>query len=278
VTVAVPGVGESDTDGVRECVGVGDGDAGDDMEGEAECGGAGLADSDGHTGTGGRAEGSGLARTVLLVPAWVPGPSGPGTIESATRLPRNRSAGYAPHMTSATGPAAAQIDAGKAVLASVVRRAGYAALSRGGLGRAQGLAWRYWVSWPAVSVAFVQGAGRVRQDAGQQPGRVRITCQESTRGTRRAPRCPSRATSASRSSVWISKCTRAVPSPRRWVSSQRSWPCSAPWYSGWLPNGCSLFAFADYAICACHGSRHNDPPTVQSGRILTHRPRTSPSH
>ncbi len=31
----------------------------------------------------------------------------------------------------------------------------------------------------------------------------------------------------------------AGPSPRRWVSSQKSWPCSAaPWYSGWSPNGC----------------------------------------
>jgi len=80
--------GEGDGDGA----GGGEGDAGayanasvsvtampgDDMEadagGEAECGGVGLADAGGDTGTAGRAEGSGLARAALLVPARVAGP------------------------------------------------------------------------------------------------------------------------------------------------------------------------------------------------------------
>jgi hypothetical protein len=61
----------------------------------------------------------------------------------------------------------------------------------------------------------------------KSPAGSRITYHECTRCTRSAPRRSSRSTSATRSSVWMSRCTRAVPSPRRCVSSQKSWPCSA---------------------------------------------------
>src|SRR6266704_2840843 len=65
------------------------------------------------------------------------------------------------------------------------------------------------------------------------PAGSRMSCHASTRWTRSAPSCSRRATSASRSSVWMSRCMRAGPSPSFCVSSQNSWPCSAaPWYSG----------------------------------------------
>lgn len=65
------------------------------------------------------------------------------------------------------------------------------------------------------------------------PAGSRSTRQECTCCTRSAPRSSSLVSSAARSSVWMSRCTRPGPCPSRWISSPNSWPCSAaPWYSG----------------------------------------------
>ena len=81
------------------------------------------------------------------------------------------------------------------------------------------------VSWPAAGVAFVQGAGRAGRT--QQPGRV----PHHLPGIHALHAAGPEVLEPGHPGVQVIgvdiQVQAAVPSPSRWVSSQKSWPCSA---------------------------------------------------